>query len=86
VANRLRYPVFGLTEVLDHPEVPLPPEIDRTVAGIDAAEIGRAADVAAELLWNVSRHAASLFNASLPDELADCVTRQLRPEHDGGAS
>ena len=46
----LPYPLYGLTTVLDAPEVGLPPGIESTLAGLDAAEITEAAEQLARIL------------------------------------
>lgn len=66
------YPVFGLTSVLDG-DVPLPPRVDETVAGLDAAALRRAALVTAELLTAVGA----------PSAFASYVDGRLRAGADG---
>jgi hypothetical protein len=51
------YPAFGLTAVLDTPGATPPPGIDATAAGVDPADIRRAAIALASLLVLVTKRA-----------------------------
>lgn len=81
VSQKLRYPVYGLTTVLDHPEVGLPPGIEATVAGLDGADLHRAALVCADLLQGVAASAARAVGGSVPVAMGHFVRQQL---DDGG--
>jgi hypothetical protein len=74
----LRYPVFGLTTVLDHPETGLPPDIEGTVAALDRTDLQRAALACAILLDDASRVAGQSWDADLPHEFARFVSARLR--------
>jgi hypothetical protein len=71
------YPWHGLSQVLDHDPGNLPPGIDDTVAGLDAADLRRAAAASAVLLTDVSVAAAMRCPAELPSAMADYVTGVL---------
>jgi hypothetical protein len=71
------YPWYGLTQVLDNDPGNLPPGIDATVAGLDAADLRRAARASAALLTDVSAAAARRCPAELPSAMADYVTCAL---------
>lgn len=77
VATSLRYPGFGLTEVLDHPEVSIPPGIEATTASADLPAILQAALACADLLRETSRDAARETDAPLPDSFARLVQDRL---------
>lgn len=74
------YPWHGLSQVLDHDPRNLPPGIESTVAGLDAADLRRAARVSAGLLATVSASAASRHPADLPSAMAAYVTEALARE------
>jgi hypothetical protein len=76
-ATGAMYPWYGLTQVLDHDPGNLPPGIDATVAGLDAADLGRAATASAALLSQTSTAAAARCPADLPTAMAEYVTRIL---------
>jgi hypothetical protein len=57
-ANGALYPWHGLSQVLDHDPGNLPPGIESTVAGLDAADLGRAAQASTEILATASEAAA----------------------------
>jgi hypothetical protein len=76
-ANGALYPWHGLSQVLDHDPGNLPPGIQSTVAGLDAADLRRAARASAEVLATVSAAAARRQPAELPAAMADYVTRAL---------
>ena len=59
----------------------LPPGIESTVAGLDAAELRRAARAGAGVLVMASEAAARRHPADLPTEMAAYVTRALGREH-----
>jgi hypothetical protein len=71
------YPWHGLSQVLDHDPGNLPPGIDATVAGLDTADLRRAAVASAALLTSVSSAAAERCATELPAAMADYVTRTL---------
>jgi len=83
VSQGLRYPVYGLTTVLDHPEVGLPPGIGKTVAGLDRADLLRAALVCADLLEGVAASTALAVGGGIPIALGRFVRQQL---DDGGTA
>jgi hypothetical protein len=68
------YPRHGLSQVLDHDPGHLPPGIAATVAGLDPADLRRAARASAAILSAVSEAAARRQPASLPDAMARYVT------------
>ena len=76
-ANGALYPWHGLSQVLDHDPENLPPGIGSTVAGLDAAELSRAARASAEVLAAASAAAARRHPADLPTAMAAYVTRVL---------
>jgi hypothetical protein len=71
------YPWHGLSQVLDHDPGDLPPGIESTVAGLDAADLRRAARASTEVLAMVSASAAQRHPADLPAAMADYVTQAL---------
>jgi hypothetical protein len=71
------YPWHGLSQVLDHDLGNLPPGIESTVAGLDAAGLREAALASADLLAKVSAAAAQRHPADLPSAMAGYVTRAL---------
>jgi hypothetical protein len=71
------YPWHGLSQVLDNDPGHLPPGIDATVAGLDAADLRRAAAASAALLTEVSTAAAGRCPAELPSAMARYVTGVL---------
>lgn len=79
-ARGARYPVFGLSQVLDHDPADLPEGIEATVAGLDAAQLRAAAIAAAGLLDRVSAEAARVHGGKLPDAMAAHVTSLLARE------
>ncbi len=78
-ARKARYPVFGLSQVLDRDPGDLPDGIEATVAGLDAAALRAAAIASAGVLSQVSQHAAQVYAAAVPDALARHVTALLQP-------
>ena len=74
------YPWHGLSQVLDHDPGNLPPGIESTVAGLDAADLRRAARASAALLAEVSAAAAGRHPADLPSAMAAYVTSALSRE------
>ena len=66
-----------MSQVLDHDPGNLPPGIESTVAGLDAADLRRAARAAAEVLTTASEAAARRHPADLPAAMAAYVTRAL---------
>ncbi len=79
-ANGAMYPWHGLSQVLDHDPGNLPPGIESTVAGLDAADLRRAAQASAEILATASEAAARRHPADLPAPMAAYVTRALSRE------
>jgi hypothetical protein len=71
------YPWHGLTQVLDNDPGDLPPGIESTVAGLDAADLRSAALASAALLAEVSAAAARRHPADLPVAMARYVTTAL---------
>lgn len=71
------YPWHGLSQVLDHDPGDLPPGIESTVAGLDAAGLRRAARASAVVLAAASEATARRHPADLPLAMADYVTRRL---------
>jgi cysteine desulfurase / selenocysteine lyase len=71
------YPWHGLSQVLDHDPGDLPPGIESTVAGLDPADLRRAARASAAVLARVSAAAAQRCPADLPAAMASYVTRAL---------
>jgi len=71
------YPWHGLSQVLDHDPRNLPPGIESTVAGLDHADLRRAAQASVSVLTQVSAAAAQRCPAELPAAMADYVTRAL---------
>ena len=76
-AHEADYPWHGLSQVLDNDPQHLPPGIDATVAGLDLADLRRAARATAAVLTRVSALAASAHDATLPTRMADYVTDRL---------
>jgi len=74
------YPWHGLSQVLDHDPRNLPPGIESTVAGLDAADLRRAARASAGILATVSASAARRNPADLPSAMAAYVTDALARE------
>ena len=79
-AHGALYPWHGLSQVLDHDPGNLPPGIESTVAGLDAAGLRRAARAAAEVLATASEAAGQRHPADLPTAMAAYVTRALARE------
>jgi len=79
-AHGALYPWHGLSQVLDHDPGNLPPGIESTVAGLDPADLRRAARASAVVLVTASEAAARRHPADLPTAMAAYVTRALRPE------
>ncbi len=76
-AHGALYPWHGLSQVLDHDPGNLPPGIESTVAGLDAADLRRAARASSDVLTTVSASAARRHPADLPTAMAAYVTRVL---------
>jgi hypothetical protein len=74
------YPWHGLSQVLDHDPRNLPPGIEATVAGLDAADLRRAARASAEVLATAGETAARRHPAQLPAAMAAYVSRALARE------
>ena len=79
-AQGAMYPWHGLSQVLDHDPADLPPGIESTVAGLDAADLRRAARASAGVLAAASEAAARRHPADLPAAMANYVTRALFPD------
>jgi hypothetical protein len=79
-AHGALYPWHGLSQVLDHDPGNLPPGIESTVAGLDAADLRRAARASTGVLAAVSASAARRHPADLPAAMAAYVTRALSRE------
>jgi hypothetical protein len=79
-AHGAMYPWHGLSQVLDHDPGNLPLGIESTVAGLDAADLRRAARASAEVLTIASASAARRHPADLPAAMAAYVTRALSRE------
>jgi len=77
VAQGAAYPGFGLTTVLDAPDVGLPPGIEATVTGLDLRDLHRAALACATLLDQTARLAAPIVGADLPTAMAAFVRQRL---------
>lgn len=76
-AKRLRYPLYGLTIVLDHPEAGVPPGMDDTVASLDPMNLRQAGLACAVLLCETSEAAANEFAADVPHAFARLVHDRL---------
>jgi len=76
-AQGAMYPWHGLSQVLDHDPGNLPPGIESTVAGLDAADLRRAALASATVLATASEAAARQHPADLPTAMAAYVTSAL---------
>jgi hypothetical protein len=79
-AQGAMYPWHGLSQVLDHDPGDLPPGIEFTVAGLDAADLRRAARASSGVLAASSEAAARRHTADLPVAMADYVTHALFPD------
>jgi hypothetical protein len=79
-AHGALYPWHGLSQVLDHDPGNLPPDIESTVAGLDAPGLRRAARASAKVLTTASEAAARRHPADLPASMAAYVTRVLSRE------
>jgi hypothetical protein len=79
-AHGALYPWHGLSQVLDHDPGNLPPGIESTVAGLDAADLRRAARASTGVLAAASQAAARRCPADLPAAMAAYVTRALSLE------
>jgi hypothetical protein len=71
------YPWHGLSQVLDHDPGDVPPGIEATVAGLDAADLLCAAQASAGVLATASAAAAGRHPADLPSAMAAYVTGVL---------
>jgi len=60
------YPAYGLTAVLDVPDVTLPPGLDATAAGLDPQDVRRAAAAVAGLLELATERAQSVQDFKSP--------------------
>jgi len=76
-AHGALYPWHGLSQVLDHDPGNLPPGIESTLAGLDTANLYRAARASTQILATVSAAAARRHPADLPTAMAAYVTRVL---------
>ncbi|HKA08920.1 MAG TPA: hypothetical protein VKI99_00435 [Candidatus Dormibacteraeota bacterium] len=80
-AHGALYPWHALSQVLDHDPADLPPGIESTVAGLDAADLRRAARASTGILAAVSVSAARRHPADLPAAMAAYVTRALSRDY-----
>jgi len=71
------YPWHGLSQVLDNDPDRLPPGIEETVAGLDSADLRRAAAASVTVLTHASDAAARQHPADLPTAMARYVTDTL---------
>ncbi|TWP39068.1 hypothetical protein [Leekyejoonella antrihumi] len=76
-ARGAAYPWHGLSQALDDSPDLLPPNIETTVAGLDAEDLRRAVVAAAQVLADSSAAAGTAWNAKLPSALADHTRRTL---------
>lgn len=76
-ARGARYPVFGLSQVLDRDPADLPAGIEETVADLDLDRLRRAGVAAGRVLTQVSGFAAAVHGGELPDAMAAHVTGLL---------
>jgi hypothetical protein len=76
-ARGARYPVYGLSQVLDHDPGDLPEGIEATVAGLDGTQLTAAAIAAGTLLERVGAEAARVRGGVLPDAMARHVMSLL---------
>src|SRR5215831_4260125 len=76
-AHGALYPWHGLSQVLDHDPRNLPPGIESTVAGVDAADLRLAARASADVLATASEAAIRQHPADLPAAMATYVTCAL---------
>jgi hypothetical protein len=76
-ARGARYPVFGLTQVLDRDPGDLPEGIEATVADLDPIRLHAAAVASGAILQHVSALAAQVHGGPLPDDVAHHVTALL---------
>ena len=80
-AHGALYPWHGLSQVLDHDPGNLPPGIESTVAGLDAADLLRAAQASTGILAAVSESAARRHPADVPTAMAAYVSRALSRDY-----
>jgi len=80
-AHGALYPWHGLSQVLDHDPGNLPPGIESTIAGLDAADLRRAARASTGILAAASASAARRHPADLPTAMAAYVTRALSRDY-----
>jgi hypothetical protein len=71
------YPWHGLSQVLNNDPDRLPPGIEETVAGLDSADLRRAATASVTVLTHASAAAAQRHPAELPTAMARYVTDVL---------
>ena len=74
------YPWHGLSQVLDHDPGNLPPGIESTVAGLDAADLRRAARAAPEYSPRPARPPPAGTRPTSRRAMAAYVTRALARE------
>jgi hypothetical protein len=77
LGQRIPYPRYGLTALLDEPSPSLPPRAERTVATLDAVELRAAAAATAELLHAASTAASRVVEFEPPDGLRRWVLGRL---------
>jgi hypothetical protein len=85
-AHGALYPWHGLSQVLDHDPDNLPPGVESTIAGLDTADLYRAARASTEVLATVSAAAARRHPADLPTAMAAYVTRVLSETNEAATS
>jgi hypothetical protein len=77
-AKGARYPVFGLSQALDHDPDDLPQGIGRTAADLDPVRLHAALLASVAVLDETSRTAAARFDATLPTAMAEYVAALWR--------
>jgi hypothetical protein len=78
-AKSARYPVFGLSQVLDRDPGDLPPGIEHTTADLDPARLRAALRACVAVLDETSREAATLYGADRPTAMAEYVSALWSP-------
>jgi hypothetical protein len=78
VDQRVPYPLFGLTSLLDEPGAALPEGLPATAALPEWAELHQAAVACGELLQHASGKAAATLGVSSATPMAEFVLARLR--------
>lgn len=78
-ARGVRYPVFGLSQVLDHDPADVPAGIAETAADLDPEQLRRALTASVAVLDDVSRAAARKIGGDLPTAMAEYVAALWAP-------